>query len=258
MALEISPAWSDRIKTVVVLVQENRSFDHMLGWMKSINPAIDGISNDREHSNPLSADDLSSRLVYFGDRSEYVDPDPGHSIQAIYEQVYGMPFAAGSTPITPLGVRPPPMNGFAQQAEKEKAGMSSTVMNGFRPAAVPVAHTHNTENRLPSLPEPTKLRPIDAEEGAKLSEFQMELVQLGATLNGDHAKDTYPHKLVEKMTVAEGAQYLQSDFETFLEECENCRKKGASGSHVVTVNPAKGSKRSLFGKMFSCLACNQS
>lgn len=49
-----------------------------------------------------------------------------------------MPFTAGSTPITPPDVKVPPMNGFAQEAEKEKAGMSETVMNGFRPDAVPV------------------------------------------------------------------------------------------------------------------------
>ncbi|RWV80050.1 hypothetical protein GW17_00058729, partial [Ensete ventricosum] len=128
----------DRIKTVVVLVQENRSFDHILGWMKSINPEIDGVSNDRELSNPLATSDPNSPLVYFGNQSVYVDPDPGHSIQAIYEQIYGVPFTAGVTPITPLGIDSPPMNGFVQQAEKEKPGMSSVVMNGFKPEAVPV------------------------------------------------------------------------------------------------------------------------
>ncbi|KAJ6804452.1 putative non-specific phospholipase C4 [Iris pallida] len=122
------------IKTVVVLIQENRSFDHMLGWMKSLNPEIDGVTG--QESNPLSTTDPSSKLVHFSDTAEYVDPDPGHSIQAIYEQVYGVPFAAGTTPITPD--TPPLMNGFAQQAESEKEGMSETVMNGFRPDAVPV------------------------------------------------------------------------------------------------------------------------
>ncbi|CAL9138443.1 unnamed protein product [Musa acuminata var. zebrina] len=513
-----------RIKTVVVLVQENRSFDHMLGWMKSINPAIDGVGNDREHYNPLSTADSNSRRVYFGDQSEYVDPDPGHSIQAIYEQVYGVPFSAGVTPITPPGVVHPPMNGFAQQAEKEQPGMSSTVMNGFRPAAVPVYESlvrefavcdrwfasvptstqpnrlyvhsatsygltsndtmklaeglpqrtifdsldeagfsfgiyyqyppstlfyrnlrrlkyvgnfhqfdmafkdHCKKGKLPNyvvieqryfdlkilpgnddhpshdvsqgqklvkeiyealrsspqwneilfiitydehggffdhvptpvgvpspddiagpepfyfkfdrlgvrvpalfispwiepgtvihrpsgpypasefehssipatvkklfnlkefltkrdawagtfetvltrttprtdcpetLPEPKKLRPTGASETAKLSEFQTELVQLGASLNGDYAKDIYPRRLVENMTVAEGAQYVQDAFKTFLEECERCRKDGDDGSHVVVVSPTmdavgpKG-KRSLVEKMFSCLSCNQS
>jgi len=56
-----------------------------------------------------------------------------------FAQVYGTPFIdAATTPITPPGVPAPPMTGFAQQAEKEKAGMSGTVMSGFRPDAVPV------------------------------------------------------------------------------------------------------------------------
>ncbi|CAD5164299.1 unnamed protein product [Musa acuminata subsp. malaccensis] len=524
MAVEISPAAQmDRIKTVVVLVQENRSFDHILGWMKSINPDIDGVSNDRELSNPLSASDPNSSLVYFGNQSVYVDPDPGHSIQAIYEQIYGVPFTAGVTPITPPGIDSPPMNGFVQQAEKEKPGMSSIVMNGFKPEAVPVyeslvrefavcdrwfasmpastqpnrlfvhsATSHGftsndtkklvaglpqktifdslheaglsfgiyyqyppatlfyrnlrqlkyvgdfhpfdlkfkkhckkgklpnyvvieqryfdlkllpgnddhpshdvsegqklvkevyealrsspqwneilfviiydehggffdhvpTPVRVPSpddivgpepfyfkfdrlgvrvptlfispwiepgtvvhrpsgphptsefehssipatvkkifnlkdfltkrdewagtfetvltrttprtdcpeiLPEPRKLRPTEAAETAKLSEFQTELVHLGAVLNGDHTKDTYPHKLVENMTVADGAQYVQDALQTFLEECENCRNNGFDGSHVVVVNPARDATvqdtRSLLQKMLSCLLCNRS
>lgn len=130
-------AAAGKIKTVVVLVQENRSFDHMLGWMKSLNPDIDGVTGDE--TNRVVVADPSSKALRFGDRSEYVDPDPGHSMQAIYEQVYGTPFVdAQTTPITPPGVASPPMSGFAQQAEKEKAGMAETVMNGFRPEAVPV------------------------------------------------------------------------------------------------------------------------
>lgn len=124
-----------KIKTVVVLVQENRSFDHMLGWMKSLNPEIDGVTGTE--TNHVIAGDASSKAVVFSDKSEYVDPDPGHSIQAIYEQVYGTPFVdATATPITPSS--PATMAGFAQQAEKEKPGMSETVMSGFKPDAVPV------------------------------------------------------------------------------------------------------------------------
>ena len=123
-----------KIKTVIILVQENRSFDHMLGWMKSLNPEIDGVTGNE--TNPVSTSDPNSALVHFGDGSEYVDPDPGHSIQAIYEQVYGVPFVAGSTPITPA--QPPSMNGFVQEAEREQAGTAEAVMNGFRPDAVPV------------------------------------------------------------------------------------------------------------------------
>lgn len=112
-----------------------------------------------------------------------------------------------------------------------------------------------------TLPEPTRLRPSPAAEGKKLSEFQTEMVQLGAVLNGDHAKDIYPHELVENMTVAQGAEYLQNAFKTYLKQCKECQRQGADGSHVVEVIPATaaaGGSKSLIGKMTSCLLCNKS
>ncbi|KAL3537185.1 hypothetical protein ACH5RR_000551 [Cinchona calisaya] len=124
------------IKTVVILVQENRSFDHMLGWMKTLNPEINGTTGNE--SNPLSTTSQpnSNKLVFFSNKSLYVDPDPGHSIQDIYEQIFGVQWsqenAASKKPLEPT------MQGFAQNAERIQKGMSETVMNGFQPEAVPV------------------------------------------------------------------------------------------------------------------------
>ncbi|CAD6335133.1 unnamed protein product [Miscanthus lutarioriparius] len=500
---------NNKIKTVVVLVQENRSFDHMLGWMKSLNPDIDGVTGIE--TNHVDASDPTSRAVRFSDGAEYV---------------YGTPFVdATTTPITPPGVAVPPMSGFAQQAEKEKPGMSGTVMSGFRPDTVPVyrelvrefavcdrwfasnpastqpnrlfVHSatshglvsndtkalvaglpqrtifdalhdegfsfgiyyqyppstlfyrshrqlkyagsfhefdidfrrHCREGKLPSyvvveqryfeleilqgnddhpshdvaegqrfvkevyeavrsgpqweetllvvtydehgrfydhvptpagagvvpspdgivsaapfffgfdrlcvrvpallvspwiepgtvlhrpsapyttsefehssipatvkklfnlrsfltkrdawagtfdcvltrdtprtdcpltLPEPVKLRRTAAAEHAPLSEFQEELVQLAAVLNGDHTKDSYPHKLVEGMTVAEAeaARYCVDAFKAFRDECEKCKKRGEDGSHIPTVKPSSSgkdkSKSSFVSKALACLPC---
>lgn len=113
------------IKTVVVLVMENRSFDHMLGWLKRLNPEIDGVTG-REW-NPLNASDPNSERVYFRDDAEFIDPDPGHSFQAIREQIFGGNDSSAD---------PAPMNGFAQQAERMEGGFSKTVMSGFRPEIV--------------------------------------------------------------------------------------------------------------------------
>ncbi|XP_058104064.1 non-specific phospholipase C3-like [Magnolia sinica] len=510
------------IKTVVVLVQENRSFDHMLGWMKSLNPQINGVTGTE--FNPISTTEPESKRIYLGDRSEYVDPDPGHSIQAIYEQIFGEEY-----PVNGGGgsaIKAPLMNGFAQQAEKVQKGMSETVMNGFRPDAVPVYKTlvsefavfdrwfasvpastqpnrlfvhsatshgatsndtmklilgypqktifesldeagltfgiyyqyppatlfyrnlrklkyigkfhdfdlhfkrHCEEGKLPNyvvveqryfdikllpgnddhpshdvsegqkfvkqvyealraspqwnemlfiiiydehggfydhvptpvtgvpspddnvgpepynfrfdrlgvrvptimispwiergtvihgpvgpyptsefehssipatvkkifnlknfltkrdawagtfetvitrksprtdcpiaLPEPTKLREGDANESAKLSDFQQELVQMAATLNGDHSKDIYPHKLVEVMTVKDATNYMTDAFKTFLEACEDAKKNGVDESEIVVVSshpkepPMEKKKKSFAQKMFACLACNNS
>lgn len=121
------------IKTVVVLVQENRSFDHMLGWLKTLNPEINGVTGSE--SNPISTSDSNSTLLFFGDKAAYVDPDPGHSIQAIYEQIFGAPWTEAALS---EDHKPAKMNGFAQNAERTQKGMAQTVMNGFKPDAVPV------------------------------------------------------------------------------------------------------------------------
>lgn len=125
------------IKTIVVLVMENRSFDHMLGWLKTWNDEIDGVTG--KESNPLSTMDEDSPRINFADGSEYVDPDPGHSFQAIREQIFGS---------EDTSARPAPMNGFAQQAENMSEGMSTHVMRGFRPEALPVYATLATEFAL--------------------------------------------------------------------------------------------------------------
>ncbi|XP_057980655.1 non-specific phospholipase C3-like isoform X2 [Malania oleifera] len=120
------------IKTVVILVQENRSFDHMLGWMKSLNPGINGVTGSE--SNPKSTSDPTSDRIFYGSNSVHVNPDPGHSFQAIYEQVFGTPWNQSSS----SSKLAPTMEGFAQQAESVQAGLSETVMNGFKPESVPV------------------------------------------------------------------------------------------------------------------------
>ncbi|PKA67015.1 phospholipase C [Apostasia shenzhenica] len=115
------------IKTVVVVVMENRSFDHMLGWMKRLNPEINGV--DGTEWNPTSTTDPAAAKVYFKDGAHYVDPDPGHNFPAVHEQIFGTNDSSASTPL---------MNGFVQQAAEMKKNMTEAVMNGFPPEMVAV------------------------------------------------------------------------------------------------------------------------
>ncbi|KAI3444883.1 hypothetical protein Pfo_001548 [Paulownia fortunei] len=148
------------IKTVVILVQENRSFDHILGWMKSLNPEIEGVTG--KESNPLSTSDPSSNRIYYGDQSGNVEPDPGHSFEATYEQIFGVPWDEGSASANNL---PPTMEGFAQQAESIQKGMANIVMNGFKPESLPVYKELISEfavcdrwfSSIPSLTQPNRL-----------------------------------------------------------------------------------------------------
>lgn len=125
----ISSTPASPIKTVVVVVMENRSFDHMLGWMKSLNPSINGVNGSE--FNRMSSGDPTSSQIFFDDNSQYVDPDPGHSFQAIREQVFGSERTSNETP---------PMNGFVQVAQgMDRSGkMARNVMSGFKPDSVKV------------------------------------------------------------------------------------------------------------------------
>ncbi|XP_072997111.1 non-specific phospholipase C1 [Typha latifolia] len=115
------------IKTLVVVVMENRSFDHMLGWLRSSRPDIDGLTGFE--SNRLNASDPSSPEIFVSDDAVFVDSDPGHSFQAIREQIFGSSDTSADKA---------PMNGFAQEAESMGEGMARTVMSGFTPDSVPI------------------------------------------------------------------------------------------------------------------------
>ncbi|KAH7837996.1 hypothetical protein Vadar_020700 [Vaccinium darrowii] len=116
------------IKTLVVIVMENRSFDHVLGWLKKTRPEIDGLTG--KESNRLNASDVNSPEIFVSDDAVFIDSDPGHSIQAIREQIFGS---------SDTSLNPAPMNGFAQQAyNMDVEGMAKTVMSGFKPEYVPI------------------------------------------------------------------------------------------------------------------------
>ncbi|XP_061355197.1 non-specific phospholipase C2 [Gastrolobium bilobum] len=169
-------AITNPIKTVVVLVMENRSFDHMLGWMKKLNPDINGVNGSE--SNLLSVTDPSSKRLFFKNQAQYVDPDPGHSFQAIREQIFGS---------TDTSADPAPMNGFAQQAYSmdNTTNMSEDVMNGFEPDMVAVYKTLVSEfavfdrwfASMPASTQPNRLYVHSATSHGATSNVASLLVQ---------------------------------------------------------------------------------
>ncbi|PIA33801.1 hypothetical protein AQUCO_04000099v1 [Aquilegia coerulea] len=159
------------IKTIVVLVMENRSFDHILGWMKkSINPSINGVTG--KECNPLSTQSPNSQSICFSDDAEYVDPDPGHSFQAVKQQVFG------SSSI-------PSMTGFVEQALTMSPNLSQTVMKGFRPEAVPVYASLVSEfavfdrwfSALPGPTQPNRLFVYSATSHGSTSHVKKQLAK---------------------------------------------------------------------------------
>src|SRR6184192_4379443 len=73
----------DQLKHIVVLMMENRSFDHMLGSLKAIDSRIDGVTDQLSNPDTTGASVKPQPLAEFQGQ---LNPDPDHH------------FAAGSRP----------------------------------------------------------------------------------------------------------------------------------------------------------------
>jgi len=67
--------------------------------------------------NPYNVTDPSAGQVCHEPTAEYVDPDPGHGVHAVTEQVFGSLDEEAQTQ------NPAPMNGFVQQNNKIEEGL---------------------------------------------------------------------------------------------------------------------------------------
>ncbi len=84
------PNAMDQIKNVVVLMLENRSFDHMLGYLRSATYPIDGLTgnefNLEDPSNPASVQvNVNNQAKYQGD----LHIDPAHDTLNVNDQLFG-------------------------------------------------------------------------------------------------------------------------------------------------------------------------
>jgi phospholipase C len=140
----------DQLKHIVVLMMENRSFDHMLGSLKADNPAIDGITN--QLSNP----DTTGGLIKPQPLAEFqsqLDPDPDHHFPAVDLQIFGGNNGAG---------RAPNMQGFIKSYFNQQMDVkhSAKIMYYFPKEKLPVLTSLALEfavfNRwFASIPGPT-------------------------------------------------------------------------------------------------------
>jgi len=107
------------IEHVIVLMLENRSFDHMLGFLKKANPDIRGcLPNEEKCSNPKDPADPNSDTVTVQDTAVYVQVSPSHSIEGTTVELYGTNVADVT--------KDAPMNGFV----KSYTGTTGSVEEG--------------------------------------------------------------------------------------------------------------------------------
>ena len=77
----------DLIEHVVVLMFENNSFDRMLGCMKAVYPALEGVDRNATLENPDFPDE-SHRFAQLQDAAYGVSTDPGHELDDVLRQIH--------------------------------------------------------------------------------------------------------------------------------------------------------------------------
>jgi phospholipase C len=130
------PGLRDKIKHVVVLMLENRSFDCMLGRLYPAGSAFNGLTG--AESNPHTAGPTSPIRVWNDDgivpgTMTIPSPDPGELFTDMTTQLFGLGQAASD--------KPPPMNGFVDSYVRQTIDPPyppNAVMHYFTPEQVPV------------------------------------------------------------------------------------------------------------------------
>jgi len=120
---------TDNLKHIVVLMMENRSFDHLLGFAATPNWQIDGLTGaERNRDSTGEFATVSNDAAFSGDFT----PDPGHALFDTLTQLYG----DASTPVN----QNPTMNGFvlSYEGKTHNSPNAHRIMKCFKPEKVPV------------------------------------------------------------------------------------------------------------------------
>src|SRR6266436_3588825 len=80
------PAGLDNLKHIVVLMMENRSFDHMLGALMAQDKRIDGLDGTQTNPDTTNAQIPVQPLAAY---QAQLQPDPDHHFPGVDLQIFG-------------------------------------------------------------------------------------------------------------------------------------------------------------------------
>jgi phospholipase C len=230
MPIDKNKAGIKALQHVVVLMMENRSFDHMLGGLKGRNPKIDGLTGNE--SNP----DTTGTLVKVQPLAEYqsqLDPDPNHHFAAVNLQIFGDP--SSGPPLQPN------MQGFVKSYfnQQQDVAHSREILYYFAPEKLPVLTTLASEfavfNRwFSSIPGPTICNRAFAHYGTSFGQVSMNMFYVGKKYKSIYerllaAKPKHTCKLfyydeasstMEVVNLLQNQPSLFGTFSDFLNACD--------------------------------------
>jgi len=225
------PVGLDKLQHIVVLMMENRSFDHMLGSLKAVNPKIDGVdansfTNPDSNGNPVKP---QASATFQGQ----LQPDPDHHFPAVDLQIFGGNTSAG---------RQPNMEGFVKSYFNQQRDVrhSQMIMYYFKQKDLPVLTNLALEfavfNRwFASIPGPTICNRAFAHYGTSFGRVDLNPIYPPESIKSIYtrlisatpkrtAKVYYYDTTSSTMEVANLLQNQPELFGTysqFLDDCDN-------------------------------------
>jgi phospholipase C len=163
----------NNLKHIVVLMMENRSFDHMLGALKSEDPRINGLTGTESN---LDTSNEPAKVLPQAKFMSQLDPDPDHHFPAVHKQLY---FGTPGPPGTPS------MGGFVQSywEKRQDVKHSRQIMDYFATDKLVVLHTLARNYAVfngwfSSIPGPTLCNRAFAHYGTSFGQASMDIFYL--------------------------------------------------------------------------------
>lgn len=214
------------LKHIVVLMMENRSFDHMLGSLTATDPRIQGITGTESNL------DTTNEPVCVAPLAEYqsqLDPDPDHHFPAVHRQIFD------DGPITE-----PTMGGFVKSyfQQRRDVAHSRKIMYYFPPDKLPVLSTLATSFAVfngwfASIPGPTLCNRAFAHYGTSFGNVSMEVFYYHKEplsiyqrmLNAGHTAKLYyfdeASSSLEVVNLLQNEPKLFATYDQFIEDCKS-------------------------------------
>ena len=224
------PPGLDNLKHIVVLMMENRSFDHMLGSLAAVDPRIDGVTDALSNPDTTGASVKPQPLAEF---QSQLDPDPDHHFPAVDLQIFG-----GDT----SPARTANMQGFVKSYfnQQEDVGHSQKIMYYFTQSQLPVLTTLALEfavfNRwFASIPGPTICNRAFAHYGTSFGRVDMNPIYINEPFkniydrllnaNPKHTAKLYYYdatsSTIEVANLLQNEPELFGTYQQFLDDCNS-------------------------------------
>ncbi|MBV9268089.1 MAG: hypothetical protein JO061_18115, partial [Acidobacteriaceae bacterium] len=219
------PAALDNLQHIVVLMMENRSFDHILGGLRAQDPRIDGVTGAESNL------DTTNEPIKVQPQAEFqsqLDPDPGHHFPDVDIQLFNGAQDRSNGPT---------MAGFisAYFQKQRDVNHSHKIMYYFAPEKLPVISTlarkYAVFNRwFSALPGPTLPNRAFAHFGTSFGKVDMSVFYLGEPYPsiyervqqaGKRAKIYYCDQTIAMAFLLKSQPQMFGTFDQFMADCQS-------------------------------------